>query len=417
MESRLLQFIVAISLAALAANPASAQLYGKKLTSVKGNVRLDNFEIAAKDITPDCKFPWSVRKFVLRGGRQQGSELLVVDNGKLQLTIIPTRGMGILSAKMGDIRLGWDSPVKEVVHPKFMNLQARGGLGWLDGFNEWLCRCGMENNGQAGKDEFINNMGDKAIMDLTLHGKIANLPAQEVEVAVERKPPYRIHVRGVVHERMFFGPKLELATDISTEPGSSTFRIHDVVTNRGAQPEEFQMLYHANFGKSLLEEGSKFVAPFERVTPFNANAARDVQTYNQFKGPTAGYIEQVYLFKPLADKDGRTTILLHNKAADRGASMGYSLKELPYLTLWKNTAAEADGYVCGLEPGTNYPNNRRVERKYGRVPKLGPGSNHAMTLEVALHSSQAEVAETLRRIQAIQGKRSPVVDAQPARFE
>ena len=101
-------------------------------------------------------------------------------------------------------------------------------------------------------------MGDKATMDLTLHGKIANLPAQEVEVEVERESPFRITIRGVVHERMVFGPKLELATAISTVPGTNTFRIHDVVTNRGAQPEEFQMLYHVNFGKPLLEE----VRPF-----------------------------------------------------------------------------------------------------------------------------------------------------------
>ena len=57
-------------------------------------------------------------------------------------------------------------------------------------------------------------------MDLTLHGKIQNIPASEVEVRVDRKAPYRIHVRGRVDERMFYGPKLELWTDVSTEPGS-----------------------------------------------------------------------------------------------------------------------------------------------------------------------------------------------------
>ena len=33
------------------------------------------------------------------------------------------------------------------------------------------------------KDQFINNVGEKAEMDLTLHGKIANIPASEVEVS------------------------------------------------------------------------------------------------------------------------------------------------------------------------------------------------------------------------------------------
>lgn len=395
------------------ASSADAEPFRRQLTSVQDNVRVAKFEITSKEITPACQFPWSIRKVVLHGGRQEGSELLIVHNGLLEITLIPTRGMGILAARLGDVRLGWDSPVKEVVHPQFMNLQARGGLGWLDGFNEWLVRCGLENNGQAGKDEFINNMGDKATMDLTLHGKIANLPAQEVEVLVEREAPFRINIRGVVHERMVFGPKLELATTISTVPGAASFRIHDVVSNRGAQPEEFQMLYHANFGKPLLEEGALFRAPVERVTPFNANAARDVTTYNQFLGPQPGYIEQVYLFRPLADKDGRTTLLLHNKAGSKGASMSYAVKELPYLTLWKNTSAEADGYVTGLEPGTNYPNNRRVERKAGRVPKLAPGASHSMTLDIGIHANQGQVEEVSRRIAAIQGERMAIVDREP----
>src|SRR5262249_50030798 len=155
-------------------------------------------------------------------------DVIVVDNGKLRFTVIPTRGMGILAVTMGDFRLGWDSPVKEVVHPQFINLQARGGLGWLDGVNEWLCRCGLESNGSPGPDKFINNVGDEATMELTLHGKIANLPAQEVEVVVDREAPFRMRIRGRVDERMFYGPKLELQTEISTEPGASTLRVADV---------------------------------------------------------------------------------------------------------------------------------------------------------------------------------------------
>ena len=146
--------------------------------------------------------PWSVRQTVLHGGKQEGVELLTVDNGVLQITLIPTRGMSILDVRAGDVRLGWDSPVKEVVHPQFIDLDSRGGLGWLDGFNEWIVRCGLENNGQAGKDEFINNMGDKAEMNLTLHGKIGNTPASSVEVLTTARRRTAFGVRGVVHEQL-----------------------------------------------------------------------------------------------------------------------------------------------------------------------------------------------------------------------
>jgi Domain of unknown function (DUF4432) len=96
----------------------------------------------------------------LHGGKQEGVEVVVVDNGKLQFTVIPTRGMGVLSVTMGDVRLGWASPVKEVVHPRHINLQSRGGLGWLEGFNEWMVRCGLESNGHPGTDD-VKRLADR----------------------------------------------------------------------------------------------------------------------------------------------------------------------------------------------------------------------------------------------------------------
>src|SRR2546425_4718770 len=49
-------------------------------------------------------------------------------------------------------------------HPKLINLQARGGLGWLDGFNEWLCRCGLENNGQPRSEEHTSELQSLAYL-------------------------------------------------------------------------------------------------------------------------------------------------------------------------------------------------------------------------------------------------------------
>lgn len=394
-----------------------AEPFRETLISVDKNTPGKNVLFTSKKVTPACPTPWSVRLEILHGGKQEGVRLLTVDNGKLKIALVPTRGLGILSVHHGDFCLGWDSPVKEIVHPSHVNLTARGGLGWLEGFNEWMVRCGLENNGQGGPDKLINNVGDEVMIDLTLHGKIANIPAQEVERIVEDKAPYRITIRGSVHERMLFGPKLELATEFSTEPGATTFTVRDVVINRGAQPQEFQMLYHANYGKPLLEEGARFVAPLQEVTPFNANAARDAKTYDTFRGPTPGYVEQVYLMKALGDAKGDTLLLLQNRSGDRGTSLRYSLKELPYLTLWKNTGAEADGYVIGIEPGTNYPNRRMVERKYGRVPKLDGGGRYAMTIEYGVHVGADAVDGVRRRIETIQGDRGTKVNMAPAKTD
>ncbi|MEQ1852355.1 MAG: aldose 1-epimerase family protein [Chthoniobacteraceae bacterium] len=407
----LLVTLTACSAAAIAAEP-----FRKILISARDNVRVDEATITSKDVA-SSKSGWSVKKSTLHGGRQEGVELIVVDNGVLQFTVIPTRGMGVLSVTMGDVRLGWESPVKEVVHPRHINLQSRGGLGWLEGFNEWMVRCGLESNGHPGTDKFINNVGDEATMDLTLHGKIGNIPASEVEVLVDRDPPHRIRIRGRVDERMFYGPKLELQTEISTEPGANTFRIADTITNRGAEAQEFEIIYHANYGRPLLEEGSTFLAPVASVTPFNDHAAKDVENYARYAGPTAGFIEQVYCIRPLADKDGRTLLALQNKARDRAVSMSFSVKELPFVSLWKNTNAVGEGYVTGLEPGTNFPNNRRIERKLGRVPKLAPGASHSATIDFAIYNSADETKRLAGRVAAIQGDAKPVLEQQPEKKE
>jgi hypothetical protein len=252
-------------------------------------------------------------------------------------------------------------------------------------------------------------------MNLTLHGKVENIPASEVEIIVERQPRPRIRVRGRVDERAFYGPKLELWTEVWTEPGSSTFRIEDALTNRSAFESEFQLLYHVNYGPPLLGAGARFSAAIRRVTPFNAHAAEDVATYADYAGPVRGFIEQVYDLHPFADGEGRSLLMLSNAARDRAVSMGFAVSELPYVTLWKNLTALEEGYVTGLEPGTGFPHPRRLERDAGRVPKLKPGESRRFALDVGVHTTAAAVAAVEEQIKRVQNGRSTQIDRAPER--
>ena len=375
------------------------------LSSTSFSQNMAEWRADSKTVTPGCPHPWSVSKRTLHGGRQEGVEVVVINNGPMEIVVCPTRGMGILSVQKGSLMLKWDSPVKEVVHPKFVNLSSRGGLGWLEGFNEFMCRCGLENNGHPGIDKFVNNVGDEAEMELTLHGRISNIPASEVQIVVDQTAPYAIHLKGQVNERFLFGPKLELHTQLTVVPGESTFHLIDEIKNTGAQEQEFQIIYHANFGRPLLEQGAKVLAPATTVEPFNDRAAEGLESWDTYAAPTTGFVEQVYLLKPKADKNNRTMALLHNKAGDQAASISWSLNDLPYLTVWKNTGATEDGYVTGIEPGTNYPNNRSVEREAGRVPVLQAGQSRKMTLTFGLHEGSAEVKAAVAAVQALEDSR------------
>ena len=118
------------------------------LTDVSSEVWQDSFSVDATAMGLAEGFAWSVKKHRLRGGRRDGVDLIVVDNGALRFSIVPTRGMGLWKGWYDGSRLGWDSPVTDgPVHPSLVNLAAAGGLGWLDGFDELLARCGLESNG------------------------------------------------------------------------------------------------------------------------------------------------------------------------------------------------------------------------------------------------------------------------------
>ncbi len=87
------------------------------------------------------------------------------------------------------------------------------------------------------------------------------------------------------------------------------------------------------------------------------------------------------------------------------------------LSSWKNVATQEDGYVTGIEPGTNYPNNRRIERRHGRVPSLSPAESHYMTIDFAIHVGTAEVEQVAQEITRIQSDRRPLLNEKPEEKE
>lgn len=379
-------------------------------TNTETNRFVERKVLSAKDFGGVAgEHKWTITKETLRGGKQEGVDLITVDNGRMKVRIIPTRGMSILDLQVEDFRLGWNSPVKEIVNPAYINLDTRGGLGWLDGFNEWMVRCGLEFAGHPGVDKFIDNTGAEAEMNLSLHGKVGNIPASQIEVLIQKEKPHRITVRGVVHERMFFGPKLQLVTEISTLPGSSEITVIDRVTNNGANDQEMMLIYHTNYGEPLLEEGAKIVAPIKSVAPMNETAIFGMDNYATYGAPQADFVEQVYLTELYGDNNKQTTVCLHSEDGHRAASISYSIEELPYFTIWKNTTAVENGYVTGLEPGTCFPFNRHVERKHGRVPKLSPGETKTFSLTYGIHLGEQDVQTVIKQIHGIQNGRKTTV--------
>lgn len=374
------------------------------ITDTRTGTAQRDFVLSNADLPASFPLPFECRHQTLRGGKQEGSEVITLQVGDLQLLVSPTRGMGVLYAQQGDLRLGWDSPVKEVVNPAYIELGKLGGLGWLEGFNELVVRCGYQWSGHPGMD------GDQM---LTLHGQIQNTPASVVRLTVEDTPPYRVRLSGRVDERCFKKVEFEVWMHLVITPGESRFTLEDELVNRGSYPQEYQALYHNNFGAPLLEEGAKVRVPASQVSPFNARAAQGLATWETMPKPVAGFDEEVFNIRPLADSQGDTLVVLHNAAADRGVAVGFNTNQLPVLTLWKNCDTPEQGYVVGLEPGTSFAYNRRYQRDLGLVPSIGPGESRAFAVSFDFLVGASAVGASLDRVDQLQAQTQLEVRSEP----
>lgn len=357
------------------------------------------FDISASDV-PGTPHNWRVVKRTLQAGLSQGVDLVEIDNGRLKFAVVPTRGMGIWRAWVDGRELGWKSPVRGPVHPCFVPLAEASGLGWLSGFDELMCRCGLESNGAPDFD-------DRGILRYPLHGRIANRPAHRLDVVVDDVAG-TISLHGIVEETRFHFCKLRLCTNYTTHFGSTRVNWHDDVENFGGSPTSIQMLYHTNIGQPQLDAGSMLLAPFSQVAPGDSPTVEtrdyDWQTY---AAPRAGFQQQVFHFELLGDDDGHTLVLLKNAAGSSAVRLNFNIRQLPCFTLWRNLVAEADGYVTGLEPGTNFPNPRSVEEKEGRIVQFQPGDTWQADLSLDWLFEPSDIAAAEQTVAELQGSCIP----------
>jgi len=374
------------------------------LTDAETGVEKGNWQVDSQMLKlPAGEF--SIEQKVLHGGKQEGSKVLTVTSKDgLTIALSPTRGMDLLHVNGHGVRLGWDSPVDEVVNPAYINLESRNGLGWLEGFNEMMVRCGFEWTGHpVNKDGVI----------YTLHGKAGNTPASKVEVIVDDKAPHEIRIRGLLKETTFKKAKLETWTELRYVPGTDSFTVHDVLTNQADYPHDYQIIYHSNFGTPILEKDARFIAPLKSVSPFNDYAKKGLSDWNVYGAPTKDYDEMVFNLTPKADASGKTLAAVINSKGDKGAAIEFDVQQLPLLTMWKNTDTLKQGYVTGIEPGTNYAYPVTIEKEQGRVKQLQPGQSTEFTLTYSLLKDASAVQRVEDRVKKIQGDEIVTVSETP----
>jgi len=374
------------------------------LTDVSNRVHIDKVDLGPAELG-DSFGGCHIQKQTLHGGLANGIDVIDVDAGSCQLTLLPTRGMAIWKAHVGEVKLGWKSPLVGPVHPSFVPVDEPSGLGFLCGFDEFLTRCGLYSNGAPEFD-------DQGNVKSPLHGWVGNRPAHRVEVSTDTQSGEMV-IEGEVDDSRFHLWKLRLISTLRVRPGEAGFRVTDRIVNLSNGPQTAQLLYHVNYGAPLLEQGSRLIAPIQTMAPRDARAVEDLEHWNLYKAPDPNYTEQCYFFDLAAGGDNYTQVMLCNADANRGVGMRFRKDQFPCFTQWKNTVGEGDGYVTGLEPATNFPNARSFEAERGRVLNLPPHGSSEFELEFRGLASAAEVRTTADQIADLQKTVEPTIHSQP----
>jgi hypothetical protein len=352
------------------------------LTDLETQTFIENLTISEQGVT--------LVKKRLQAGLSAGVDVLEVDNGKTSLTILLTRGMGIWRGKCGDVPLQWQSPVRGPVHPAFVPIADGSGVGWLYGFDEWLVRCGLENNGSPQ----FNAQGQ---LSYPLHGRIANTPASRVEVIADSETG-EVIVEGTVYESRLFSKRLELKTRYTFKTGEAGFRLQDIVTNLSASPKEIVLLYHINTGLPFVQSGSRLVIPFEEMAPRTPAAADDLANWNVCNKGVPGIEEVVYFFVPTADANGDTEALLINNTGAQGIRLGFNKNQLPLFSFWKSRLPDEDGFVTGIEPSLNFPNTTGFESRQKRTVLLASKESREFHLKFSFTLNKNETSQAEQEI-------------------
>jgi hypothetical protein len=213
-------------------------------------------------------------------------------------------------------------------------------------------------------------------------------------------------VTGDVHEVRFHHQHLRLRSTLTVRPGEAGFAIHDEVANLSGWPATMQLLYHYNLGPPVLASGASVIAPIMELSPRNRRAAEGIESWDSYAAP-APTTEQVYFATMHARPDGSTMALLKSVDGTLGASVHWNRAQLPCFSLWKNANTLDDGYVTGLEPGTNFPNPRRFEADCGRTVALAPGETRTFDLSFAFHVGADEVRAAVNEIETLRKSSEP----------
>lgn len=309
---------------------------------------------------------FDVRQYTLSDGRANGTKAIDVWNGKnLHFTILPDRALDIYSLRYKGNNMSYLTS-QGIVNPKYYN---ECDNRWLRVFGGgFFVTCGLKNIGGIGPD-------DKANTDITLHGRISNIPAENVCVEL-LNDGMSVRISGIMRESMLYGSNFTLKRTMEINYGEDTINFTDEIKNHAYKTYPISMLYHFNMGYPLMDTGAKLCLPTKNVIPCNERGKEDLKTWDQVYEPSDDY-PQVLFFHELEEK----WFGFDNDKINTRMRVYYSSPILDHFLQWK--VCESGTYVTGLEPSTCTGNGRAKAIEDGTQKYIGPGETIINKFEIS----------------------------------
>jgi len=349
-------------------------------------MKLYNEEISKKELLKkvgDISQIGGIKLYEMIDGVSRGVRVANIKNAiGIDMNVIIDRGLDISDLRFNSIPIAWKSAVKET-SPVYYESR---DFEWLRTFyGGLLTTCGLTYAGMPCVDN-----GE----ELGLHGRIANLPAENIFTDSRwEDDDYVMSVQGVVREAKVFGDKLENKRKITIWMNKAKVVVEDTIENIGSDISPLMVIYHINIGFPVLDSESILLESESNVAPRDHEAEKGFKEYSRFSEPVSGYKEQVFSHDIKADNDGNSNIAIVNEKFNNGSGIGIWVKfnkdNLPLLGQWKNMGYGE--YVCGIEPSNCLTTGRKIHRDRGELKFIEPGEKKKFRIEFNILNSIEQI--------------------------
>lgn len=291
------------------------------------------------------------------------TEAIRLRAGETELICLPERALDLYSLCYGGVQI---NPIAPNAGLSARHFRENGASGFSKNFFiGMMTTCGLIQSGRPCEEN-----GRK----FGLHGCVSNTVAEDVCV---EGTPEAVRVSGRILERHPEGECMELLRSITLHNHGEVC-VEDAVTNRGAKPTPFMLMYHINFGAPFLSEQLRLCADWSYIENRDTGAMESPEAVSKMEGRGSRQKESVYYTR--ADL-GRGVVLEQPELSLRCTLLGDG-PDLHWMGIWKSFCENP--YALGVEP-CNAPGLGRVgAAARGLLQYLEPGAVRKYSIRLCL---------------------------------